>query len=303
MPAQLRRPSPAQRPGPGPQPGASEWPSSLSHAHTSRTRPRLRPGLHDQAEPRAPTRRPGRRRHPRRTDLHRQEDRHHRRPRRPERAPDVRPPTFLHRRASHERPRGRRGQGPPRRRPRPPNDAASTRTTPKPCPGPGSTGCADRPRCPVLPGGAPGEPGADRGAVAVPGRRLRCTPQPGQHVTDLVVGDVGKRPCRAEHLGGPVEHVRVGAQGVRVAPDRRGVEEGVDGGAHRRPGRRRAWSPSPPSPRPSHSGRPTGYAAKISRCLDMSVLCCSTCRVRQCVAGEGQHTKGSLPPDGDERKE
>jgi hypothetical protein len=83
--------------------------------------------------------------------------------------------------------------------------------------------------------GAPGQPGADRGAVAVPGRRFRVAPQFRERVADLGIGDVGQGAVRVELIGDPVEHACVGAQRVRVALDLRGVEEGVDGGADGRP--------------------------------------------------------------------
>lgn len=71
-------------------------------------------------------------------------------------------------------------------------------------------------RGPVLLVGAPGRPGADRGAVAVPGGQLGLTPQFGQRVADLGVVDVGKLAAGADRLGGSTYRITCRSRVVRA---------------------------------------------------------------------------------------
>jgi hypothetical protein len=61
------------------------------------------------------------------------------------------------------------------------------------------------------------EPSAARLRFQVAGFASPHSSASGQRVGDLTVLDAGQRPVRAEHPGGAVEHVGVGAQRVRVA--------------------------------------------------------------------------------------
>jgi hypothetical protein len=57
----------------------------------------------------------------------------------------------------------------------------------------------------MLCGLAPGEPGGDGGAVAVPGRRRARAPQLGERLANLGVGNFGQRPIAAEPGGDAVD--------------------------------------------------------------------------------------------------
>ncbi|MFB4267229.1 helix-turn-helix domain-containing protein [Nonomuraea sp. GTA35] len=86
----------------------------------------------------------------------------------------------------------------------------------------------DRRGGPVLLGLAPGQPGGDGGAVAVPGRRRASAPQLGERGADLGVGDLGERPVATEPFYGAVDGRGVGAVGVGVG-GARGGQESVGG--------------------------------------------------------------------------
>jgi hypothetical protein len=88
------------------------------------------------------------------------------------------------------------------------------------------------------------EPTAAR--LRFPSRGFGFAPQFGERVADLGVDDVGQGAVRVEPIGEAVEHACVGAQGVRVALDLRGVEESVDGSTCGRPAVRVGNAPSGP---------------------------------------------------------